>query len=58
MLGKFEGRRRKERLRLIWLEGITGSMDISLRKLQMVKDREAWLVVVHGVTKCQTQLSD
>ena len=59
MLRKFEGRRRKERPRLRWLDGITGSMYISLSKLQeMVKDREAWHVVVHGVTKCQTWLSD
>ena len=59
MLRKFEGRRGKERPRLRWLDGITGSMYISLSKLQeMVKDREAWHVVVHGVTKCQTWLSD
>ena len=59
MLGKIEGRKRSGGQRLNCLDSITDSMDMSLSKLQeMVKDREAWHVAVHGVTKSQTQLSD
>ena len=59
MLGKIEGRRRRGRQRMRWLDGIINAMDISLSNLWgMVIDREAWRGAVHGVTKCWTQLSN
>ena len=59
MLGKIEGRRRRGRQRIKWLDVITDSMDMGLGRIwQLVMDREAWHAAVHGITKSRTRLSD